>query len=965
MAVLGIAPSGTCAVPHYKTPAIFADNGTYWPPPNLAHVASPELYILPYHEVSSEWLYDTTWVGLLVAGIRSSTMGLRRDGKDVLSSSYGTHYQAIFGAPVEEAWVSRMPRRPLILPTPHARDEALQVLRAAAADFVLIDRALHAAGNTWVPDRHDLAAFPTEVLIEAAQAFTVQMEGLRILARSARAHRGFDQSRIASYLDTRFDEKAADLIADGAFILECDDIELALGCFPVLQLALHIFHLHHAPHLSPVEFDDKAYYYDAVDRAESITRRYEYLVDSHSAYVEELHVCQREKDRGYFRHMGYFSDLAWSGSGAPPWRTSFIEDDDDENLPAIPVVSSPKHAAGLPASDCVYFHDPARVAGNGVGYDFLVMAQASDVVIDDGLGLPAGDVVGRERAVLLDHLSVKSTVVLSAELSVVPSPKHSKGSLAPDCVGFQDTAFMVDGDGSGFLVMAHASDEVVDDGKGLPVIVTAVEPCARSSAEPSIASAATPSAGPYLGSSPRKKRYKTQQLGEEKGKEKRKVAQRLLLVKRLALASPLVTPAASLPPVVSSVVPEAEPPPGPSDMLLPITSSTMLLKSAWVRMTSEKKERTKKRKKKRTMSTARGSPSTDCVDCVMAFASDVVVGDGLLSPDCVCFQDTAYIDVVVDALGLPASDVVGSEGAVLLDSEAEGSEGAVLLNHLSVKSMVVLSAELPGVPSPKHAAGLLAPDCVCFQDTAYVDVVVDALGLPASDVVGSEGAVLLDHLSVKSMVVLSAELPVAPSPRHSAGLLAPDCVCFQDTAYIEVVDDGLGLPASAVVGSDGAVLLDHLSVKSMVVLSAELPVVPSPMHSAGLLAPDCVCFQVTAYIEVVDDGLGLPASAVVGSDGAVLLDHLSVKSMVVLSAELPVVPSPKHSAGLLAPDCVWFQVTACIEVDGYEEGSDLCVMALASDEVVDDGQGLPASAVVGSDGAVLLDHLSVDSKCVR
>ena len=96
----------------------------------------------------------------------------------------------------------------------------------------------------------------------------------------------------------------------------------------------------------------------------------------------------------------------------------------------------------------------------------------------------------------------------------------------------------------------------------------------------------------------------------------------------------------------------------------------------------------------------------------------------------------------------------------------------------------------------------------------------------------------MDHLSVESLVVLSVELPVVPSPKHSAGLLAPDCACFQDTAYIEVVNDGLGLPASDVVGSEGAVLLDHLSVKSMVVLSAELPVVPSPKHSAGT---PCTC----------------------------------------------------------------------------------------------------------------------------
>ena len=134
----------------------------------------------------------------------------------------------------------------------------------------------------------------------------------------------------------------------------------------------------------------------------------------------------------------------------------------------------------------------------------------------------------------------------------------------------------------------------------------------------------------------------------------------------------------------------------------------------------------------------------------------------------------------------------------------------------------------------------------------------------------------------------------------------------------------------------------------MVVLSVELPVVPSPKHSAGLLAPDCACFQDTAYIEVVDDGLGLPASDVVGSDGAVMLDHLSVQSMVVLLAELPVVPTTTHSAGLHASDWVCFNARAYSGVDVYVDGSDSLVRPLACDVVRGGGLGLPVFAGVGS-----------------
>jgi hypothetical protein len=36
----------------------------------------------------------------------------------------------------------------------------------------------------------------------------------------------------------RFDEQGADLISDGIFTLELDPFQLAVGCYPVLQIAL-------------------------------------------------------------------------------------------------------------------------------------------------------------------------------------------------------------------------------------------------------------------------------------------------------------------------------------------------------------------------------------------------------------------------------------------------------------------------------------------------------------------------------------------------------------------------------------------------------------------------------------------------------------------------------------------------------------------------------------------------------
>ncbi len=75
-------------------------------------------------------------------------------------------------------------------------------------------------------------------LIEAAEACAIHIDGLSTLARSERVRRGATNDAIASNLGKRFDEMAADLIADGAFTLVCNPVELDLRCFPVLQQAL-------------------------------------------------------------------------------------------------------------------------------------------------------------------------------------------------------------------------------------------------------------------------------------------------------------------------------------------------------------------------------------------------------------------------------------------------------------------------------------------------------------------------------------------------------------------------------------------------------------------------------------------------------------------------------------------------------------------------------------------------------
>ena len=52
---------------------------------------------------------------------------------------------------------------------------------------------------------------------------------------------------VTAFLGDRFDEQGVDLINDGVFTLDLDPVQLALGCYPVLQIALYIYLQGHLP----------------------------------------------------------------------------------------------------------------------------------------------------------------------------------------------------------------------------------------------------------------------------------------------------------------------------------------------------------------------------------------------------------------------------------------------------------------------------------------------------------------------------------------------------------------------------------------------------------------------------------------------------------------------------------------------------------------------------------------------
>ena len=126
-----------------------------------------------------------------------------------------------------------------------ARAKAFAVLSSAESRFTLIGRALRKACNAKAPAV--LADFPSVALGEAAAAFLHQLSGLNILHASARIHTGKQQGVVTAFLGERFDEQGADLINDGVFTLELDPFQLAVGCYPVLQIALYIYLAGHLP----------------------------------------------------------------------------------------------------------------------------------------------------------------------------------------------------------------------------------------------------------------------------------------------------------------------------------------------------------------------------------------------------------------------------------------------------------------------------------------------------------------------------------------------------------------------------------------------------------------------------------------------------------------------------------------------------------------------------------------------
>ena len=67
------------------------------------------------------------------------------------------------------------------------------------------------------------------------------MSGLLIFHASAKAHTSGRNQLASTFLGDRFDE-SADLIDDGVFGIELDPVQMALGCYPILQIALHIFY---------------------------------------------------------------------------------------------------------------------------------------------------------------------------------------------------------------------------------------------------------------------------------------------------------------------------------------------------------------------------------------------------------------------------------------------------------------------------------------------------------------------------------------------------------------------------------------------------------------------------------------------------------------------------------------------------------------------------------------------------
>ena len=134
-----------------------------------------------------------------------------------------------------------------------ARAAAVSTLSLAELQFGLIGEALRLKCGASAPAT--LSDFPPVALVEAATAFRHQLSGLAILHASAKVHTGGSHSAVHAFFGDRFDEKGAYAIRDNRFILELDPVEMAMGCYPLLQIALHLYYANHtaiSPLVAPI-----------------------------------------------------------------------------------------------------------------------------------------------------------------------------------------------------------------------------------------------------------------------------------------------------------------------------------------------------------------------------------------------------------------------------------------------------------------------------------------------------------------------------------------------------------------------------------------------------------------------------------------------------------------------------------------------------------------------------------------
>jgi len=130
--------------------------------------------------------------------------------------------------------------------------EARVILSGAMARYPAIARALLANCCGREMQRPILSDFPAAVLSEAARAVNTQEAARAVMLASARAEAtsvGEIGYLAIAALDARFDEYGSEAITMGEVVCELDPLAVALGVYPIAQLAYHIYVDHHAPAL--------------------------------------------------------------------------------------------------------------------------------------------------------------------------------------------------------------------------------------------------------------------------------------------------------------------------------------------------------------------------------------------------------------------------------------------------------------------------------------------------------------------------------------------------------------------------------------------------------------------------------------------------------------------------------------------------------------------------------------------